>query len=159
MRVQLPPLAQHYVPAATTCLDLTRRFDLSSHRSSTKLSSHRSSTKTRFHLPSRHPITRQRSRPTRKQCPRAATAEAQRRRQPNIRRQAHKHIIRRCSRPIRPDHAGSFPSGQRGQTVNLMDFSFAGSNPALPTATCAPARACSMWLNATSSIDAGVAQW
>ena len=30
------------------------------------------------------------------------------------------------------EKTGSFPSGQRGQTVNLMDLSFAGSNPALP---------------------------
>ena len=28
---------------------------------------------------------------------------------------------------------GSFPSGQRGQTVNLMAYAFAGSNPALPS--------------------------
>ena len=28
---------------------------------------------------------------------------------------------------------GSFPSGQRGQTVNLMASAFAGSNPALPS--------------------------
>ena len=36
--------------------------------------------------------------------------------------------------PHGQEHEGSFPSGQRGQTVNLMDYSFAGSNPALPTA-------------------------
>ena len=32
-----------------------------------------------------------------------------------------------------PHHAGSYPSGQRGQTVNLMAYAFAGSNPALPS--------------------------
>ena len=38
------------------------------------------------------------------------------------------------SLPHGQEREGSFPSGQRGQTVNLMDYSFAGSNPALPTA-------------------------
>ncbi len=28
---------------------------------------------------------------------------------------------------------GGYPSGQRGQTVNLLAFAFAGSNPAPPT--------------------------
>lgn len=28
---------------------------------------------------------------------------------------------------------GRFPSGQRGQTVNLLAFAFGGSNPPLPT--------------------------
>ena len=28
---------------------------------------------------------------------------------------------------------GGFPSGQRGQTVNLLAFAFEGSNPSLPT--------------------------
>ena len=28
---------------------------------------------------------------------------------------------------------GRYSSGQRGQTVNLLSFDFAGSNPALPT--------------------------
>ena len=28
---------------------------------------------------------------------------------------------------------GEFPSGQRGQTVNLLLFSFGGSNPPSPT--------------------------
>jgi hypothetical protein len=32
--------------------------------------------------------------------------------------------------PIVP---GRYSSGQRGQTVNLLVFTFAGSNPALPT--------------------------
>ena len=27
---------------------------------------------------------------------------------------------------------GRFPSGQRGQTVNLLAFAFDGSNPSLP---------------------------
>jgi hypothetical protein len=51
--------------------------------------------------------------------------------------QAHNPSIHRCPCPFGREHEGSFPSGQRGQTVNLMDFSFAGSNPALPTAHCA----------------------
>ena len=32
--------------------------------------------------------------------------------------------------------AGSYRSGQTGQTVNLMAYAFAGSNPALPTENC-----------------------
>ncbi len=28
---------------------------------------------------------------------------------------------------------GRYPSGQRGQTVNLLAYAFVGSNPALPT--------------------------
>ena len=28
---------------------------------------------------------------------------------------------------------GRYPSGQRGQTVNLLAYAYAGSNPALPT--------------------------
>ena len=31
--------------------------------------------------------------------------------------------------------AGSYRSGQTGQTVNLMAYAFAGSNPALPSET------------------------
>lgn len=31
---------------------------------------------------------------------------------------------------------GRFPSGQRGQTVNLLAFAFEGSNPSLPTTGC-----------------------
>ena len=34
-------------------------------------------------------------------------------------------------------HAGRYPSGQRGQTVNLLANAFGGSNPPLPTTTCA----------------------
>ena len=34
--------------------------------------------------------------------------------------------------------AGRYPSGQRGQTVNLLANAFGGSNPPLPT-TCVPA--------------------
>ena len=30
-------------------------------------------------------------------------------------------------------HAGRYPSGQRGQTVNLLANAFGGSNPPLPT--------------------------
>ena len=36
--------------------------------------------------------------------------------------------IRRTSLQV-----GRFPSGQRGQTVNLLAFAFEGSNPSLPT--------------------------
>ena len=32
-----------------------------------------------------------------------------------------------------PSVLGRYSSGQRGQTVNLLVFTFAGSNPALPT--------------------------
>ena len=32
------------------------------------------------------------------------------------------------------NRAGSYRSGQTGQTVNLMAYAFAGSNPALPSA-------------------------
>jgi hypothetical protein len=32
--------------------------------------------------------------------------------------------------------AGSYRSGQTGQTVNLMAYAFAGSNPALPIFDC-----------------------
>ena len=32
--------------------------------------------------------------------------------------------------------AGRYPSGQRGQTVNLLANAFGGSNPPLPTTTC-----------------------
>ena len=39
---------------------------------------------------------------------------------------------RRQTNTLDPHLAGSYPSGQRGQTVNLMGFPFAGSNPALP---------------------------
>jgi hypothetical protein len=49
----------------------------------------------------------------------------------------HHHAQRILALPCQHDAGtkpeGSFPSGQRGQTVNLMDLSFAGSNPALPT--------------------------
>ena len=32
------------------------------------------------------------------------------------------------------DPLGRFPSGQRGQTVNLLAYAFEGSNPSLPIA-------------------------
>jgi hypothetical protein len=77
------------------------------------------------------PLTKQRSRPPHEHCQRAAT--------PGI------HTGTQPKHPSLPllkgwKREGSFPSGQRGQTVNLMDFSFAGSNPALPTVPCAPTR-------------------
>jgi hypothetical protein len=34
-----------------------------------------------------------------------------------------------------PAGSGRYPSGQRGQTVNLLAYAFGGSNPPLPT-TC-----------------------
>ena len=35
-------------------------------------------------------------------------------------------------------HVGRYPSGQRGQTVNLLADAFGGSNPPLPTISRAP---------------------
>jgi hypothetical protein len=32
-----------------------------------------------------------------------------------------------------PAGSGRYPSGQRGQTVNLLAYAFGGSNPPLPT--------------------------
>ena len=41
--------------------------------------------------------------------------------------------LRRAGRRFIPERAmGRFPSGQRGQTVNLLAFAFDGSNPSLP---------------------------
>ena len=34
---------------------------------------------------------------------------------------------------MRPADSGRYPSGQRGQTVNLLANAFGGSNPPLPT--------------------------
>src|SRR5438093_13372721 len=34
---------------------------------------------------------------------------------------------------VRPAESGRYPSGQRGQTVNLLAYAFGGSNPPLPT--------------------------
>ena len=34
-----------------------------------------------------------------------------------------------------PACSGRYPSGQRGQTVNLLAYAFGGSNPPLPTTT------------------------
>ena len=39
-----------------------------------------------------------------------------------------------------PAESGRYPSGQRGQTVNLLAYAFGGSNPPLPTTS---NRACS----------------
>jgi hypothetical protein len=33
----------------------------------------------------------------------------------------------------KPPRSGRYPSGQRGQTVNLLAYAFGGSNPPLPT--------------------------
>ena len=43
--------------------------------------------------------------------------------------------VRSCvpSRAMRATTEGSYPSGQRGQTVNLLASAFVGSNPTLPT--------------------------
>src|SRR5256885_4525585 len=43
-----------------------------------------------------------------------------------------------CTRDSRGSHrvpadSGRYPSGQRGQTVNLLAYAFGGSNPPLPT--------------------------
>ena len=40
---------------------------------------------------------------------------------------------RHAHRPSRPSALGRYPSGQRGQTVNLLAHAFGGSNPPLPT--------------------------
>ena len=37
-----------------------------------------------------------------------------------------------------PAGSGRYPSGQRGQTVNLLAYAFGGSNPPLPTMLCVP---------------------
>ncbi len=37
------------------------------------------------------------------------------------------------STPITSSNMGDFPSGQRGQTVNLLVFTFGGPNPPSPT--------------------------
>src|SRR5512141_2859779 len=36
-----------------------------------------------------------------------------------------------------PAGSGRYPSGQRGQTVNLLAYAFGGSNPPLPTSPAA----------------------
>ena len=38
-----------------------------------------------------------------------------------------------------PAGSGRYPSGQRGQTVNLLAYAFGGSNPPLPTIVAGPA--------------------
>ena len=38
-----------------------------------------------------------------------------------------------------PADSGRYPSGQRGQTVNLLAYAFGGSNPPLPTIVVASA--------------------
>ena len=53
--------------------------------------------------------------------------------------QARQTFEKGCVRPPAPRffkpelNMGEFPSGQRGQTVNLLLFSFDGSNPSSPT--------------------------
>ena len=39
-----------------------------------------------------------------------------------------------------PAGSGRYPSGQRGQTVNLLAYAFGGSNPPLPTIVASAAR-------------------
>ena len=39
-----------------------------------------------------------------------------------------------------PRGSGRYPSGQRGQTVNLLAYAFGGSNPPLPTTVANAAR-------------------
>ena len=39
-----------------------------------------------------------------------------------------------------PAGSGRYPSGQRGQTVNLLAYAFGGSNPPLPTIVTSAAR-------------------
>ncbi len=40
----------------------------------------------------------------------------------------------------RPADSGRYPSGQRGQTVNLLAYAFGGSNPPLPTVSASALR-------------------
>ena len=40
-----------------------------------------------------------------------------------------------------PARSGRYPSGQRGQTVNLLAYAFGGSNPPLPTIVATASRA------------------
>ena len=51
--------------------------------------------------------------------------------------QRNKAFAKQCSDTIIAAHferrMGRYPSGQRGQTVNLLAYAYAGSNPALPT--------------------------
>ena len=54
---------------------------------------------------------------------------------------------------------GSYPSGQRGQTVNLLAYAFAGSNPALPTYQTAGGRLSGVCVRGCVGGYAGVAQW
>jgi hypothetical protein len=42
-------------------------------------------------------------------------------------------LISNRNQAISPRRMGRYPSGQRGQTVNLLAYAYAGSNPALPT--------------------------
>jgi len=41
---------------------------------------------------------------------------------------------------VRPADSGRYPSGQRGQTVNLLAYAFGGSNPPLPTVVAGASR-------------------
>ena len=43
-----------------------------------------------------------------------------------------------------PARSGRYPSGQRGQTVNLLAYAFGGSNPPLPTIV--PSVVCTGWI-------------
>ena len=43
-----------------------------------------------------------------------------------------------------PVDSGRYPSGQRGQTVNLLAYAFGGSNPPLPTTVSSPV--CAGWV-------------
>ena len=43
-----------------------------------------------------------------------------------------------------PARSGRYPSGQRGQTVNLLAYAFGGSNPPLPTTV--SSAVCTGWI-------------
>ncbi len=47
-----------------------------------------------------------------------------------------------------PAGSGRYPSGQRGQTVNLLAHAFGGSNPPLPTTLPGPA-----WMSNTMTAE------
>ena len=71
-------------------------------------------------------------------CAAASTAAEERGK--NVRKNAkhrNKAFAKQVSDTIIAAHferrMGRYPSGQRGQTVNLLAYAYAGSNPALPT--------------------------
>ena len=66
-----------------------------------------------------------------------AAAEEERKNAKKNAKQRNKAFAKQGSDSIIAAHferrMGRYPSGQRGQTVNLLAYAYAGSNPALPT--------------------------